>query len=76
MNEGPRPREQQIAYRQQVTEGFAVINYLPFVFPSGGWEFDPEITGQIKNTAVLDSVNGRAVGRYHGWICFNQQNQQ
>jgi len=33
-------------------------------------------TGQIKNTAVLDSVNGRAVGRYHGWICFNQQNQQ
>jgi hypothetical protein len=33
-------------------------------------------TGQIKNTAVLDTVNGTAVGRYHGFICFKEQNQQ
>ena len=32
-------------------------------------------TGQIKNTAVLDSVNGTAVGRYHGWICFANSQQ-
>ena len=33
-------------------------------------------TGQVKNTAVLDAVNGRAVGRYHGFICFKEKNQQ
>ena len=27
-------------------------------------------TGQISNTAVLDTVHNTAVGRYHGWICF------
>ena len=33
-------------------------------------------TGQIITIGVLDTVNGVAVGRYHGTICFNQQNQQ
>jgi hypothetical protein len=32
-------------------------------------------TGQIKNTAVLDSVNSTAVRRYHGWICFANSQQ-
>jgi hypothetical protein len=33
-------------------------------------------TGQIITIGVLDTVNGVAVGRYHGTICFKKQNQQ
>jgi hypothetical protein len=29
-------------------------------------------TGQLSNTAVLDTVHGTTVGRYHGTICFAQ----
>jgi hypothetical protein len=27
-------------------------------------------TGRLSNTAVLDTVHGTTVGRYHGTICF------
>ena len=33
-----------------------------------------EATGSKEFQLTL--YDGRAVGRYHGWICFNQQNQQ
>jgi hypothetical protein len=29
-------------------------------------------TGRLSNTAVLDTVHGTTVGRYHGTICFAQ----